>query len=607
MVGGCGGSGSSGPPAPSGLSYTSPNLYPVGIAIAPLQPAVSGTVTQYSVAPALPAGLMINSTNGVVSGTPTAPTPATNYTVTAQNSGGSTSFGLSIAVITVTPSPAAISRTVVGGSKVTVALSVTAVDFAFSGNLTATASDANGAFETTVTTVAASNSAYLLSLGTSTTVAAGHYTGTVTVNLCSGTPCATPQPIPSVKIPYDLYVLTSASAWPGNNLTTLVPWAGTPDWTTFQGNAAHTGYVPVQLDPNSFSTRWQIPAVDIPVSLGANLDTLTTSNGQLYIGGGTILYARKEFDGSSVWQYDFSGLTNPSVNPPAVANGVVYVAAGQSSSTYMFAFNAADGGQVFQSPMTSQFEHYLAPTIGPDGAYTNAGYGGGLYGFDSTGQQLFFANTLPQTSEWTPAVDASAVYAYTGDALRVLDPKTGAVQTTIVDPTFQNYVYAIDGSAVLGAPGSVFAANYNNALLNGGAIGNTLIDFDLQNNSIAWQVAGAYPNTPAYNAGVVYATNNKPLQLEARSEKDGTLLWSWVPPQAADFAFVSETLLTKNLIFVSTDLATYAIDLSTHATVWSYPLVGKLALSQNGVLYIEAPPSQSSPPAPGNLTAINVK
>lgn len=95
MVGGC---GSGEPPAPSGLKYTSPNLFPIGSAIAPLQPTVSGTVTQYSVAPALPAGLTINSTSGVVSGTPTAPTPATTYRITAQNSSGSVSFDLSIAV-----------------------------------------------------------------------------------------------------------------------------------------------------------------------------------------------------------------------------------------------------------------------------------------------------------------------------------------------------------------------------------------------------------------------------------------------------------------------------------------------------------------------------
>jgi len=214
---------------------------------------------------------------------------------------------------------------------------------------------------------------------------------------------------------------------------------------------------------------------------------------------------------------------------------------------------------------------------------------------------------MPQQSLWTPAVDANAVYTYTGDALRVLDPVTGVVRTTILDPTFSNYIYVINGSAVLGDSGYVFAANYANVILNGGGIGNTLLAFNVPLNTVAWKIAGDYPSTPAYNAGVLYATNNNPVRLEALSESDGTLLWSWVPPQAGDTEFYSETLLTRNLIFVSTNLATYAIDSSTHQTVWSYPLTGKLALSQNGILYIEGRQSQGSPAVPGTLTAINVK
>jgi len=38
---------------------------------------------------------------------------------------------------------------------------------------------------------------------------------------------------------------------------------------------------------------------------------------------------------------------------------------------------------------------------------------------------------------------------------------------------------------------------------------------------------------------------------------------------------------------VSTNRATYAIDLETHRPVFSYPVFGKLALSANGVLYIQ--------------------
>jgi hypothetical protein len=238
--------------------------------------------------------------------------------------------------------------------------------------------------------------------------------------------------------------------------------------------------------------------------------------------------------------------------------------------------------------------------------YTNAGAYGGMYAFAPSGQQLFFQN-MGQTSEWTPAVDGSHVYAYTngapgtgnnGGGLTVLDPVTGAVQQFINDPTFVNSLYEIQGSAVLGAPGSVIAANYAGSQVNvGGGPSNNLIDFNLALGSIAWKIAGGYPTTPAYNAGVVYVANNNPLQLEARSETDGSLLWSW-SPQGTDSRFVSEVLLTNTMALVSTDTAIYGVDTANHVAVWSYPLSGRLALSRNGILYIEGM-------AP--LTAINVK
>jgi hypothetical protein len=85
----------------------------------------------------------------------------------------------------------------------------------------------------------------------------------------------------------------------------------------------------------------------------------------------------------------------------------------------------------------------------------------------------------------------------------------------------------------------------------------------------------------------------------------GDLLFS--PPQAGDTNFESETPLTKTILFVSTNLATHGIDTTTHQTVWSVPLVGKLALSSSGILYIEGQQTQVSPSTPGILSAINVK
>ena len=108
-------------PAPSNLVYPQTSILgDIGVAIATDTPSVTGTVTSYTVSPALPAGLAINATTGAISGTPTAVSAQANYTVTASNSTGSTTAVLSIGTVLAAPSnleyaqPSIVSN--VGGS-----------------------------------------------------------------------------------------------------------------------------------------------------------------------------------------------------------------------------------------------------------------------------------------------------------------------------------------------------------------------------------------------------------------------------------------------------------------------------------------------------------
>lgn len=579
--------------APRLLSYPTPRVFALGVPMAPLRPEVLGIVTSYSINPALPSGLTLNAVTGEIAGTPAVLAPPASYTITAANAAGSTTFAVSIAIDTLGSTPAAISRLVAVETPVIVALTVQSQTL--SGTVHAMAADAASVFTPVVDVTPIANG-YSLSLSISTAKPAGHYTGSLQIMLCADASCSVPQTPSSFSVPYDVWIVSAAGPWPGDHLDALSPWVGVAEWSTFQGNASHTGYVAASPDPNRFSTRWRGPALNNQASFGGAVQTLTTSGGRIFLAYGTTLYALREHDAGETWRYDFGSLQYPSVNPPATGNGMVFIAAGQQTSTFMYAFSDATGALVFRAPMSSQWESYLAPTVGPYGVYTNAGIYGGLYAFNFAGERLFFAG-LAQQSQWTPAVDDASVYAYTG-FLSVNDAQTGAVQANIPDPTYQNYVYRINGSAVLGAPGSVFAAAYENAYLNGGGIGNTLLKFNVNDQSVDWQVPGVYPRTPAYHSGVVYALNHDPVRLEARAENGGGLLWTWTPPHPADTGFTSEVIVTDSMIFVAATHATYGIDRATRRMVWSYPFTGQLALSRNGVLFIQGV---------GPVVAINVK
>lgn len=93
---------------PPNISYVpSSNVYQAGKTIGTLTPNNSGgaVTSTYTASPALPNGIVLNATTGVISGTPTTATQLTVYVISASNTGGTSHFNLTI---TVTPPPVSI-------------------------------------------------------------------------------------------------------------------------------------------------------------------------------------------------------------------------------------------------------------------------------------------------------------------------------------------------------------------------------------------------------------------------------------------------------------------------------------------------------------------
>jgi outer membrane protein assembly factor BamB len=339
----------------------------------------------------------------------------------------------------------------------------------------------------------------------------------------------------------------------------------TPAWQTYQGNAAHTGHVPLELDPEDFTVRWSTYAGWSPYPIAA-------ADGRVFVStyDGTL----RAFDartGALQWTYGFYS----TLNPPAYAGGKVYVQTSGYGNSFLWAFDAENGANLFQSPYGYQWGSYYAPTPFDGNVYVAGGEYGGSYGFDgATGAELWFASLDPY-DQFTPAVSNEFVYLYTGTynpGLSVISRSTGSLQVQIPDPGVRWYDGSMRGAPVIGAQNNVLVIQ-----------SGRLVSFDLTAQAIGWEVSGDsswFQGQPSVADGVVYAVNG--TTIEARSEIDGSLLGSW-----QHYADIRGTLLvTANLIFVCDYSSTYALDRDTLVPVWSYPAAGHLALDDRGTLYI---------------------
>lgn len=346
-------------------------------------------------------------------------------------------------------------------------------------------------------------------------------------------------------------------------------------WTTYQGGAGHTGFVPVVLDSANFSERW----VTNPFS-GRSLNPVTAADGQVFVSESTYygtnqsIAALNAIDGSLAWERGYGNIN--SIYPPAYNNGKVYFQAGGYGASFLRGLDAVDGALVFRSSYNAQSSAYIAPT-----SYANEIYIAGAYGFDgSTGSEIWFAS-LNQNFSWTPAVDQNYVYAYTGDGvLSAINRTTGLLEYSISDPSSVTYW---SRTPVLGG-------NQNAVVVNGGQ----LTSFDLQNQSIGWQRGTNFSGQPSLALGQIFTINSGALNVV--DETTGAHLWAWEPPGGGSVS--GNMIVTMNMVFLHDGTTTYAIDLDTHLSVWSYPAAGHLALSNEGALYIAT--------GNGSLIAINV-
>ncbi len=533
------------------------------------------------------------------------------------SSGGSTAG--STPTIDVTVSASSSSASVVEGSSATATFTATATGTVSTPVVVDLAYDKT-VFSSVTETAGTTAGTYVVTATTLPGLTAGTYTTPITLRLCEQTACTT--------------------VYSGSTVTyTLTLIVKPADWATYQGNAAHTGFLDVTLDATKFAKAWTW-TLPVAGTYATAINSVATGDGYVFVSkddynGNGYVYALNETDGSVAWTANLGNVV--SEGPPAYANGRVYVTdmttgnggstleldakSGATLNTYPF----YGGGNVLFAPVVAN-NHLITPFITQDPRDPFVVFFVGVitsYALDGSHSSLQAAASGGSRTSQAVATDGTTLYYYSTptwekgtDFLDVFNASNLTAQASISDTYAPPQPPSIGGGMTddgyYGAPIiasaqtvlSYSGADYSGAILSSAEPlhARALVSFNRTANTLGWKSTNAYLTTPAVANGVAYVARNTPAVLDALDITSGAVLWSWTPP-AGDTAFHRNVVVVNNLVFVSTDKHVYAIDLTTHQQVWSYAASGQLAISSNLVLYI----ATGATVGDGGLVAIQLK
>jgi outer membrane protein assembly factor BamB len=429
-----------------------------------------------------------------------------------------------------------------------------------------------------------SDSTYTAKFKTSSGLSARSYANTVSFKLCQDAACAAVYPGSSQSFTYTLDVKIA-------------------DWTTRQRNPAHNGFVHVTIDPTKITKSWEFaPAA------ATGFDEAAARKGSVFLtqrssDGSSIALALDGTTGAERWHYGLGNVSDAS-GPALSGNQVLFSTMFTSSDTNPLVVLNADTGQFARNFIfAAQWSTFAQPTPLADSVYLAAGYYGNVvYGFDLKNNVAQWQASGSSGNTWdgeAPAADSRYVYYYSGN-LDVIDRLTGKLVKSIDDPFWQWNGYSYGGTPMLGSDNHVIAYSGNG--MGTYSISFPLVDYDVQAGTYRWRTASGYSVIPAVAKGVIYAASNQMSEFDAIDENTGKVLWAW--PRPAGEQFTGNVVVTDTLVFVSTDVAIYAIALDgAHETKWSAKTPGAMAITPDARLIVT--PIQWT--APAKVTAYTLQ
>jgi len=439
----------------------------------------------------------------------------------------------------------------------------------------------------------------------------GGYEGTFTTNVCRDAACSLPILDSYSSFNYRLYIaaaLTDASLNATPTLTALAALPGAGDWSTVGGGTTRSGYVPGTFDTSRFTLRWKSP---LPSGKQYKLTQPAAAAGRVAVSArgidgsaDTALFVLDEDTGALRWHVDGGFTSQVYFSPPALTSSTLYTVTNGTFAATLRGYDAATGAPSFATAVTSDFLDDLQPLLTSNAVLMAAGLNSGAASLSFTGQKQWLTDN-GGSGYWLPSSQGDTVYQYIDGTLTLLDATSGARKSAINDPGWSQAVDSGPVSRVttVGDAGMVFVVDRGLAAFN--TANGTMAWSDHSNTISAVQAV-------ATQGGTLIVLRQAPLRVEARRQSDGAVLWSYAPifgayPGAgggSNFQFLSDPVLTDNLVFVSTDLGVYAIDRQSGTARWFFGVPGSLGITANGTLLISNPAAAGFG---GGVTAVNLR
>jgi len=290
---------------------------------------------------------------------------------------------------------------------------------------------------------------------------------------------------------------------------------------------------------------------------------------------GVQMWTLNEADGTLLWGKTFDDMRH--ANPAAYVDGKVYMTTSNEFyisyyekwyESFLQGFDAETGALVATSAaFGSNDDPMPAPTAFGANIYMGGTSQRNAFAADGAFAWQVSANGGARVQ--SPAVTDDYYITVDYYGLAVFDRVTGDFVHNLNGPYF--------GPGYQDAP---VLGDYSNVLVAG--YPGTISSYNWASPEVQWRRGeGGFFSNPSAAHGLLYVLHDG--LLEARSQFDGSLLWSWASPLDS---VTGKIAVTSNYVFVADSANTYAINIDTHDMDWSWPRGGDLTITRSGTLLI---------------------